>query len=381
MKNIHDLTNLLQVIRIDYQHTYKQALETKKQELETLQRDYIRNTPTYAAKEKEIEFNFNVAIVKAMEEAAKKASEEIEDLRAWEKSRVGRISEGALSKINLLKNVPLTTEELKQVLADCGSSNYWVQKAVAALAEENGIPTTELPFDASLDTKLSVLSQLEEQLNKMLENYDPDPHKKGREFTEARFLYLNDDVLKNAVNIYTNNVQDLSEADAATRAYYKIKAMSGQMSKAVAISNSLRNLRKQDAKNMLLYQLTKDNTIRSEAYKVAGIADIMAEWKNGKAERYIKAVRLTDKLKTVQDTEKIKETLRNYIGHVSRGIEPENEFLQHEIAKTYKKNSFIGKALEEMDSAERKKLLRDEYTEPSKSENTIETGKSNVTTE
>ena len=65
MKNIHDLTNLLRAVRIDYQETYKKAVETKKQELATLQRDYVRNTPTYAAKEKEIEYNFDMAVVKA----------------------------------------------------------------------------------------------------------------------------------------------------------------------------------------------------------------------------------------------------------------------------------------------------------------------------
>lgn len=357
MKNIHDLTNLLRAVRIDYQETYKKAVETKKQELATLQRDYVRNTPTYAAKEKETEFNFDVVVVKARAEAAEKASEEIEDLRQWELARVSRIDEAAINKINALRNIPLTTAELQEVLAKNGRSNYWVQKAVASLAEDNGIPVTELPLDASLDAKLSVLSQLEEQLDKMLKNYDPDPRKQGREFMEARFLYLNDDVLQNSVNIYTNNVRDLSEADAATRAYYKIKAMSGQMSKACAISNSLRNLKKQDAKNMLLYQLATDDTVRSEAYEVAGIADVMAEWKGGKAERYAKSIKLTDELKTVQDTEKIKETLRNYIQRVEMGAEPYNEFLGHEIVKTYKKNSFIGKALEEMDSTEKKKLL------------------------
>lgn len=357
MTNIHDLTNLLRAVRIEYQEAYKKAVETKKQELATLQRDYVRNTPTYAAKEKEIEFNFDVAVVDARARAADKASEEIEDLKAWELSRVGRIDEAALAKINALRDIPVTTAELQEVLAKNGRSNYWVQKAIGSLAEENAIPVTELPLDTSLDVKLSVLSGLNEQLNKMLEYYDPDPRKVGREFMEARFLYLNDDILKNSVNIYTGGVQDLSETDAATRAYYKIKSMSGQMSKACAISNSLRNLKKQDAKNMLLYQLAKDNTIRREAYEVAGIADMMAEWKNGKAERYVKAIRMMDKLKTVQDTEKIKETLRNYTERVSRGIEQENEFLQHEITKTYKKNTFIGKALEEMDSMDRKKLL------------------------
>lgn len=360
MRNIHDLTNLLRAVRIDYQETYKKAVETKKQELATLQRDYVRNTPTYAAKEQEIQFNFDVAAIKARERAAKKASEEIEDLREWEKARVGRIDETALSKINSLRGGPLTTAELKQVLANCGSSNYWVQKAVSSLAEENGIPVTELPLGTSLDVKLSVISQLEEQFNKMLEYYDPSPKKVGREFMEARFLYLNDDILQNAVNIYTGGVQDLSEADAVTRAYYKIKAMSGQTSKACAITNSLRNLKKQDAKNMLLYQLAKDNTIRNEAYEVAGISDIMAEWKGGgKAERYAKAFLLADELKNTQDVEKIESRLRGYAERVKEGLEPVNEFTRGQITKAYKKNSFISKALEGLTATEKDWLFGD----------------------
>ena len=58
MRNIHDLTNLLRAVRIDYQETYKKAVETKKKELATLQRDYVRNTPTYYAKKQENQYNF-----------------------------------------------------------------------------------------------------------------------------------------------------------------------------------------------------------------------------------------------------------------------------------------------------------------------------------
>lgn len=176
---------------------------------------------------------------------------------------------------------------------------------------------------------------------------------------EARFLYLNDDILKNSVDIYTNGVKELSEMDAATRSYYKIRAMDGQMSKACAITNSLRNLKKQDAKNMLLYQLAKDNTIRSEAYEVAGIADVMAEWKTGKAERYEKAVRMADKLKTTQDVEKIESKLRGYAERVKMGSEPVNEFVRGQITKAYKKNSFIGKALEGLNDTEKNWLFGD----------------------
>ena len=156
---------------------------------------------------------------------------------------------------------------MKQVLAKHGSSNYWVQRAVAALAEENGIPVTDLPLDSSLDVKLNVLDQLSGQLDLLLEHYSLT--EKTREASEARFLYLNDSILDNAVRIYNNGTKDLSEADAAERAYYKIRAMSGQMSKAVAIANSMRNLKKEDSKNMLLYRLAKDNTVMAEAYQIA----------------------------------------------------------------------------------------------------------------
>ena len=190
----------------------------------------------------------------------------------------------------------------------------------------------------------------------MLEHYSPTAT--TREAGEARFLYLNDDVLKNSADIYNNGVQDLSETDAVTRAYYKIRAMSGQMAKACAITNALRNLKKEDAKNQLLYQLAMDNSIKSDAYQVAGIFDVMAEWKHGKAERYAKAVTMAESLKMMQDTERIKEKLRGYIDRVDMGSEPENEFMRHEITKTCKKNTFIGKALEEMGHEEMRTLFR-----------------------
>ena len=318
MTNIHDLTNLLRDVRSEYQTAWQKAEEERKQELATLQRDYVRNTPTYASKEKEIQLNYEVSIVAAREKAAKKTAEEIEELKAWEQARIGRIDETALSKINALRGIPLTMAELQEVLAKNGRSNYWVQKAVGALAEENGIPVTELPLDASLDTKLNVLNQLSDQLDKLLSFYNMGAH--DGESMRARFLYLNNDILNNAVNIYNNGVQDLSEMDAVERSYCKIKAMSGQMSKACAISNSLRNLKSQDAKNMLLYRLATDDSIRSEAYQVAGIADEIAQWKGGrKAERYVKAIKLMDKLKTTQDVEEIESTLKDYVERVKMG--------------------------------------------------------------
>lgn len=208
-----------------------------------------------------------------------------------------------------------------------------------------------------------MLDGISKQLDLLLEHYSPTAE--TREAAEARFLYLNDNVLNNSVEIYTNGVKDLSETDAVTRAYCKIRAMTGQMQKACAISNALRNLKKEDSKNMLLYRLAMDNTIMSEAYEIAGIAGEMAEWKHGKAERYAKAIAMTESLKMTQDTERIKADLRSYIDRVQMGSETENEFLRHEITKTYKKNTFIGRALQEMNFSEQRMLLGGKQTEQS----------------
>lgn len=64
-----------------------------------------------------------------------------------------------------------------------------------------------------------------------------------------------------------------------------------------------------------------------------------------------------DKIKTMQDTEKIKEHLRSYINRVEMGSESENEFLRHEITKAHKKNSFIVQALGEMSRSEQDTLF------------------------
>lgn len=321
----------------------------------------IPNTPEYENKEQEIQFACDIAIIKAREKAAKKAAEEIEELREWELTGVSTINETALARINLLRGIPLTTTELTQILKKYGSKNYICQRAVAALAEENGIPTTDLSLDASIDVKLNVLDGLSKQLDLLLEHYSPTAETK--EAQEARFLHLNDSMLDNAVKVYNNRVEDLSEADAVTKAYCKIRSTSSQMSKAIAITNSLRNLKKEDSKNMLLYRLAMDDSVKPEAFEIAGISNVIAEWKHGKSERYIKAIKLMDNIKTTQDTEKIKEKLRGYINRVETGLESENEFLRHEITKSYKKNSFIGKALQEMDYAEQKMLLGDSQTE------------------
>ena len=84
MTNIYDLVNLLRNVRSRYQAEFIDATETKKKELELLKSGYIPGSKPYLEKEQEIELNFDVAIVRAREKAAKKAAEEIENMKEWE---------------------------------------------------------------------------------------------------------------------------------------------------------------------------------------------------------------------------------------------------------------------------------------------------------
>ena len=60
-----------------------------------------------------------MAILKAKEKAAKKAAEEIESMREWERTGVGTINAEALARVNALRGIPVTTEELTQTSSFC----------------------------------------------------------------------------------------------------------------------------------------------------------------------------------------------------------------------------------------------------------------------
>lgn len=351
MTNIYDLTNLIREARANFQAKVIDAEEIKKRELQSLKSDYIPGSKTYRAKETEIEHTYTQSIINARAKLAEAVTDEIESLKEFEIAKVGRIDADNMAKVNALRGIPMTAMELQTVLDKHGASNYWVQRAVAAIAEENGISQSELKLPASIDTKLSVLAQLGEQLDKMINDYDPKAN--TPEASNARFLYLNNDILSNAEEMYNNHLHDISEADAATRAYYRVKATAGQMGKAVAISNTLRNLRSKDAKNLFLYQLSCDGEISNEAFEVAGIGDIIGEWKSGKNERFAEARKIAEEVRTMKDVGKVAERLQKYADKVSSGAGHENEFLPGELKKANKKNSSVMQAIQEMRDSDR----------------------------
>lgn len=343
---IKDVTNKLAKIRAEYQSAYQKATEEKTAGMKRLASDFILNSQSYMQEKERIEFDFQVAIVKAQAKAAKEGGKEIDALRQQELSGIGRIDADAMSRVNALKGIPVTTIELQAVLDKYGSTNYWVQRAVSSLAEENGVSVSSLNGLApSIDVRMSVLDQLQDQLNTMLSDYDLTS--RTNEAARARYLYLNDDILERSCKIFDNHMDAVSDGDAATRAAAVIHAMSGEMSRAVAISNSLRNLRGKNARNELLFRLATDNTISDVTFTVAGVDTEVKEWKQGKAARYAESVKLSHDLTAKTDKEDIKLTVQGYKDRLAEsGLE--NPFLQDTLKSVSKSNSAVADAVAEM---------------------------------
>lgn len=82
----------------------------------------------------------------------------------------------------------------------------------------------------------------------------------------------------------------------------------------------------------------------------------MAEWKNGKAERYVKANKLASEIEIMNDPEKIKSKFQSYLDRVASGLEQENEFLSDKIKKAHKKSNNRATAKQNRDFLIIKKL-------------------------
>ena len=348
MTNIHDLVNLIREQRKLFQAKIIDANLTRKRELETMKVSYIPESAMYKAEQDRIEKDYTASIVDARRQFTETVTEEIESLKTFEIAKVQRIDQGVMSLLNSLQNIPLSESELKIVMDKHATSNYWAQRAIASLADTNGISQSSLGLQSSIDTKINILGQFIDQLENLIKDFDETA--KTPEAGKARFLYLNDDILQNAIEIYTNSKHDESATNAATKAYYQIKATSGDMGRGISISNVLRNLKNEDARNSFLYRLANDSSISSDSFEVAGISDEISDWRHGKSERYLSAIDLAETVSKLQSPADVTEHLQVY----SAKNPGENEFLPRELQRASRKHSAVKEALQSMSDTDAK---------------------------
>lgn len=317
----------------EYKKRYDEIQRTRERELKEAKENYKEGSKMLIERVEHIKETCDSTLTRLKVEAADRALQDVEALREQELFRVQTVNEPLLAKIRAISNIPMTALELKAFSAKIGAKgDYWASRALADIAEQNGIDPEEIGIESTYDTKMSVLDQLTDQLNRIFKYYGTnDPEERPK----VNHMYLNDTIIERAKQMYGGKVGRLSDSQKADKAYFTVRTQFTDIQKGIAISNVLRNA-KGEVRNMLLCRLAEDNTISNMAAEFSGHYDEIASFKNGKAAEYREAERAMQNIRKVKDKTIIEQT--------AAGME-DNTFFGDMFAKEQKQNADLYETL------------------------------------
>ncbi|MBD5521414.1 MAG: hypothetical protein HDR03_09380 [Lachnospiraceae bacterium] len=317
----------------EYRKKFDGIKSARERELKEANDTYKPGCKALLDKIEQINNTCDSALTRLKVEAADRALKDVEALREQELERVQTINEPLLAKIRAIENIPMTTLELKAFSAKIGAKgDYWASRALADVAEKNGIDSTEIGIESTYDTKMNILDQLTDQLNSVFKYYGT---KDVSERTKVKFLYLNDDIIERAKQIYGGKISKLSDSQKADRAYFTVRTQPTDIGKGVAIANVLRNA-KGEVRNMILCRLAEDKTVSSMAAEFSGRLEEIESFRNGLAAEYRAAERALQNIRNTKDKTIIEQT--------AAGLE-ENTFFGDMYAKEQKTNIVLYETL------------------------------------
>ena len=265
----------------EYKKRYDEIQRAKERELKEANDNYRPGSKMLIGRVEQIKETCDSTLTRLKVEAADRALQDVEALREQELLRVQTINEPLLAKIRAIANIPMTTAELKAFTDKINArGDYWAGRMLADIAERNGIEAAEIGIESTLDTKMSVLDQLADQLNRILKLYGTN---NPEERINTNYVYLNDTILERAKQMYGGKVGKLSDSQKADKAYFTVRTQQTDIQQGIAISNVLRNA-KGETRNLILCRLAEDNSISNMAAEFSGHLDEIADFKNGKAE-------------------------------------------------------------------------------------------------
>lgn len=306
----------------EYKRRYDEIYSTRERELKEANDNYKPNSKMLFEREEQIKNACDSALTKLKVEAADRALQDVEELRKQELLRVQTVNEPLLAKIRAIANIPMTALELKAFADKIGAKgDYWASRALSDIAEQNGIDSTEIGLESTYDTKMSVLDQLTDQLNRIFKFYGTkDPEERPK----VNYLYLNDEIVERAKQTYGGKVGKLSDSQKADKAYFTVRVQQTDIQKGIAISNVLRNA-KGEVRNMILCRLAEDNSISGMAAEFSGHMDEIFDFKNGKAAEYRAAQKALQNIRKTRNKAAIEQMAEQYENNAFFGSLFENE--------------------------------------------------------
>ena len=229
-------------------------------------------------------------------------NEAVEDLRQDEIFKVRQIDSEVMNKLNAVKDLPLSAEELSILRSRFAKNGeYWPTRFLAVMAEKNGLRPSQFENSASLHTKFDILGQLETQLDNLLSGYNGDFHYR----TE---VLLCDSALQRAERTYLNGWAnaDLEDEQVARRAFSKLKHLS-VIEQGIALQNLMNNTTPELKRAFFFEMAQREGDIEAAAMQWAGIDKEFEAYKKGESKNYSEARKGIDKTRAAKDKKEIAE--------------------------------------------------------------------------
>ena len=250
-KKLPEIFDLCRVLRDNYRRRYDDAVQERDNSIQYAHDNYMVKSPLLkeALKEARMEFDSKIETLKA--ETRQAFATEVDKLRASEEAKL-LVSPASIENFAHLNDIPLTATELRIICERHGGENYYTDRFFRRVAEKNGIDVSEFPLMTDIDSKLDALQNLSDGLDDLLIKYDENK-------TLAGFNALSDRKIAKAESKYIGTERTvLTVAQKATRAFQAIQAQPDQISKALCISNQLRNCTDKASRDALLVKLAEN---------------------------------------------------------------------------------------------------------------------------
>jgi len=332
--DISTIRDFLAVSRDNYTAKYRSFKAVYDAEIKRIQHEVQPNTDRFVNESNTAREAFESSVQALRNEVKQFVSENIAELREAEFAKVRKVDSTAIEQLKAVAELPLSASELdilRQKYAP--QDEYWTSRMLATMAEKNGINPSNYMKSAMVDTKLEVLAELEEQLDRMLADYDGEP-------TYKNLSMLHDTVLDKAERIYLNGWQNasLSDMETAQRAFMKMRSKS-PAEQGIALMNIFKNSTK-EVKNAIFYEIAKDeaDSIDAGALKFAGVHEEFEDFKKKEFAEYTSAREGFHNAMLADSVEKVADITSEL---------SDNKYYSKMLADTAERNKYVDAYLNE----------------------------------
>lgn len=335
--------------KADIADTYKQRDER----IAYIKETYKEHTPQYKEEIVKAEQEAEEALTKFRVDYSKGVIALADEIEQEETLAMSKINTDALAKIKAVSGISLTTAELLALNGKYGSGDYWCSRAIAELAEKNGVLISEIGVMPSYDRKMDVLHQCIDQFNTFIMNYKPNNGSRLKNSDELKIeVGVSIDVMNRAYQLFVGQRNGLSNKEIVSKSLLSLMSARTDVEKGLIMGNILRNTKnKQNAREKLLCEIALDETISDLAIEMSGYSDEIKSFKGGKAEEYKSAEKAIDTIKESKDKQLIEMRIVENQG---------NDFFVGMMHNESKRNSVI------------REVWKDHTVQEVKSDTTIE---------